>query len=263
MRQEYTVNKQKIINNDCLAELKTMADKSIDVVVTSPPYNINIQYNTYQDNLKFEDYWKWIYVIFKNIHRVMKDNGSFFLNVGSTCKYPCFAMDVCKIVENSEFTLQNNIIWVKSIAIKDNSYGHFKPVPGNRFLNNQFENIFHFTKDGNIGLDRLAVGVPYADKSNIDRWEHAKADVRCKGNVWFLPYKTVQKQKLHPAGFPVELPDNCIKLHGVKDNMVVLDPFLGAGTTLVACQKLGVNGIGIDLDGSYCNTTIRRLNEPT
>ena len=82
--------------------------------------------------------------------------------------------------------------------------------------------------------------MPFKDKSNIARWGHAR-DRRCAGNVWFMPYQTVKSRREkfdHPAGFPVELPLRCIQLHGVAAPRV-LDPFLGAGTTLVAARKLG------------------------
>lgn len=265
MRQEWIINKQKVICNDCLAEMQDMTEKA-DVVVTSPPYNLDIKYNTYDDKLKFEDYWRWLYVTAKNIYRVLKDDGSFFLNIGSSCKNPCFGMEVCQIVKNSGFVLQNNIIWVKSITIDETNYGHFKPVNGDRFLNNQHESIFHFTKKGDVKLKRLDIGVAYSDKFNIKRWKGKKADVRCGGNVWFLPYKTYSPYsdrnwdvRKHLAGFPISLPEKCIKLHGIKEDMLVLDPFVGAGTTLMACQQLGVVGIGIDLDLDYCVITCNNL----
>jgi site-specific DNA-methyltransferase (adenine-specific) len=174
-------------------------------------------------------------------------------------------MQVCMaIAKNTPLILQNNIIWVKSISVNDVSSGHFKPINSTRFLNDQHESIFHFTKTGEVHLDRLGIGVPYADKSNIERWKHdekggTKPDCRCRGNTWFIPYETVQKKKEHPAGFPIGLPANCIKLAGIKPDMVVLDPFLGAGTTLLAANKLGVNGIGIELDESYCVMTLEKL----
>ena len=265
MREEWVINKQKLVCNDCIAEMRDIPEKSVDVVVTSPPYNLDIKYNLYDD--KVPDYLPWLYVVVKNVLRVLKDDGSFFLNIGTNCKNPCFGMDVCQIVKNAGFVLQNNIIWVKSITIGDTNYGHFKPVKGDRFLNNQHENIFHFTKNGDVKLKRLNIGVPYSDKWNIKRWKGKKADVRCGGNVWFLPYKTYSpysdrnwEVRKHPAGFPISLPEKCIKLHGVKDTMLVLDPFVGAGTTLMACQQLGVAGIGIDLDVDYCNISCENLN---
>ena len=119
---------------------------------------------------------------------------------------------------------------------------------------------FHFTKFGRVQLDRLAIGVPFKDKTNIARRGH-KRDKRCAGNVWFIPYKTVQSkaQKFyHPAGFPVALPERCIKLHG-KESAVVLDPFLGSGSTLVAAIQLGCSGIGIEIDTKYAQISTARL----
>jgi site-specific DNA-methyltransferase (adenine-specific) len=140
--------------------------------------------------------------------------------------------------------------------------GHYKPITGKRYLNQNREAILHFTHNGDVEIDRLAVGVPFTDKSNIARRGHA-ADIHCAGNTWWIPYATVQSKAEkfdHPAGFPVELPERCIKLHGVKDGLVVLDPFLGAGTTLVAAQQLGCQGIGIEIDPTYCEVARRRLD---
>lgn len=264
MRQEWIINNQKVICNDCLAELKQMPDKSVNVFITSPPYNIGIKYKTYEDKLTNEQYLAWLCNVGNEIYRVMTDDGSYFLNIGNKPTIPYIAMQVCMaMAKNTKLLLQNNIIWVKSITVNNTSAGHFKPINSMRFLNDQHESIFHFTKTGKVKLERLAIGVPYADKSNIERWKHeekgAKPDCRCRGNTWFLPYETVQKKKEHPAGFPVSLPLNCIKLAGIKDDLVVVDPFLGAGTTLVACDKLGVNGIGIELDNNYCRMTLERL----
>jgi site-specific DNA-methyltransferase (adenine-specific) len=158
------------------------------------------------------------------------------------------------------FVLQNHIVWVKSLSIGDDTVGHFKPINSARFLNHNHEAIFHFTKTGRVPVDRLAVGVPFKDKSNIARWGHPR-DRRCGGNVWFIPYETVKSraQKFdHPAGFPVELPLRCIQLHGAEAPQV-LDPFLGAGTTLVAAQKLGAAGIGFEVDLDYAERAATRL----
>lgn len=256
---EWNVRKQKIICNDCLVEMKLMDEKSIDVVVTSPPYNIGIKYKTYKDQLTNEAYIKWLCEVSNEVSRILKDDGSFFLNIGNKPTIPYIAMQVCMaIANNTKLILQNNIIWVKSITVNDNSVGHFKPINSIRFLNDQHESVFHFTKTGKISINRLAIGVPYQDKSNIERW-HGKLDCRCRGNTWFIPYETVQKKKDHPAGFPVGLPINCIKLAGIKENLKVLDPFLGAGTSLLACEQLGINGIGIELDRIYCELTLEKL----
>jgi len=164
---------------------------------------------------------------------------------------------------HNSLIVQNTIIWIKSISINNDSFGQFKPINSERFLNQQFEYIFHFTKTGKLKLDKLAIGVKYKHERNVHRWEHkykrSKDNVRCRGNCWFMPYKTVISKKEHPAGFPIELPENCIKLHGIKEDTVVLDPFLGAGTTLLACKKLGIKGIGIELDKEYCSIAKEKL----
>jgi site-specific DNA-methyltransferase (adenine-specific) len=253
------VGRQRIIHGDCIEALAAMPPASADLVVTSPPYNIGVAYRSYDDRKPREQYLAWLASVGRALKRVLKDSGALFLNVGSTGSDPWIAMDVAGAFRDA-FVLQNHMTWVKSVSIGDDTFGHFKPITSRRYLNNNHEAVFHFTKSGSATVDRLAVGVPFKDKSNIARWGHAR-DRRCAGNVWFIPYRTVQSkaQKFdHPAGFPVELAERCIKLHGV-DNAVVLDPFVGAGSTLVAAENLGCDGIGIEIDRHYADTAFNRL----
>ncbi|MGD9744444.1 MAG: site-specific DNA-methyltransferase [Dongiaceae bacterium] len=256
---ELRIGRQRILTGDCADALASLAPASVDLVVTSPPYNIGIAYRTYRDDRPREQYLGWFAAIGASIARVLKPDGSFFLNVGSTSADPWIALDVAQTLR-ARFRLQNHIQWVKSVSIGEDSLGHFKPISSRRFLNHNHEAIFHFTRTGAVPIDRLAIGVPFKDKSNIARWGHAR-DRRCAGNVWFIPYRTVQSRAEkfdHPAGFPVELAERCIRLHGVKDALV-LDPFLGAGSTLVAAARLGCRGIGIEIDPQYARTAAERL----
>src|SRR4030067_1908555 len=107
---------QNIIEGDCIEILKTIKDNSIDIIITSPPYNIGIKYNQYKDTLKREEYLTWLNNVFKEIKRVLKDNGSFFLNIGASSIDPWIYMDVANIARKT-FILQNDITWVKSISI--------------------------------------------------------------------------------------------------------------------------------------------------
>jgi site-specific DNA-methyltransferase (adenine-specific) len=121
--------------------------------------------------------------------------------------------------------------------------------------------VFHFTPTGETRLDRRAVGVRYQDKSNIGRWQAATRDLRCRGNTWFIPYETIQsreKERPHPATFPPKLPEMCLRLHGLPRVRLVADPFLGLGSTAVACAQLGVNFIGIEMDEKYLEEAIGR-----
>ena len=255
-----TVGLQRILLGDCLAHLNAMPPASIDVCVTSPPYNIGVAYGQHHDRMPAGAYLAWMAEVGAALARVLREDGSLFLNVGGTGAQPWLAHDVARAMAGGLWTLQNHIVWVKSLSIGADTIGHFKPIQSRRFLNNNHEAIFHFSRGGAVPVDRLAVGVPFKDKSNIARWGHAR-DKRCGGNVWFMPYETVNsraKKFGHPAGFPVEVPRRCILLHG-KPGATVLDPFLGAGTTLVAAARLGLPGTGIELDPAYADAAAARL----
>ena len=269
--KRYKVGQQEIVQADCLRVLKRMPQHSVDVVVTSPPYNIGLSYRHYSDCKTETDYLEWMVAVATQIRRILKPDGSFFLHISGSSAQPCLPFELV-VRLRSLFVLQNHIVWVKSISIGEESFGHFKPLNSQRYLHHGHEHIFHFTRDGSIPLNRLGIGVPYKDKSNIKRRGH-QHDRRCRGNTWFIPYPTVQKRSGkfdHPGLFPVTLPEYCIRLHGCKledhklqghKNTHVLDPFMGTGTTLVAAQNLGCTGIGIDIDVEYIAIARSRLRE--
>jgi site-specific DNA-methyltransferase (adenine-specific) len=263
----------KIHEMDCIKGLDLLYQQSIDVVVTSPPYNIGIEYKTYKDTKSREDYLDWMEEVAIACKRVMKDDGSFFLNVGGTVTDPWIPIDVANKFRN-QFILQNMVHWVKSIAIPkesmgnypyvkgDIAVGHYKPINSKRFHHDCHEYIFHFTKSGNVKLDKLSIGVPYQDKSNIKRWKSTNGgDLRDRGNTWFIPYETIQESRPHPSVFPIGLPEMCIKDHGVKPGLVVLDPFMGIGTTAVASVMLGMSYIGFEIDSEYVKIANERIKK--
>jgi site-specific DNA-methyltransferase (adenine-specific) len=258
-------------HEDCITGMSRLPNESLDLVVTSPPYNLGIGYSQYADRQDRQSYLNWCAKWAAQIHRILRSTGSFFLNVGSAPSNPMLPHQI--VVELTSgaggFFLQNTIHWIKSIAVEDRegdvkSHGHFKPINSRRFLNDCHEYIFHFTKSGRVEVNRLALGVPYQDKSNIARWSHTRgSDLRCRGNTWFIPYETIQsraKERPHPATFPVQLAEWCIKLHGVSRIETMLDPFLGIGNSAVAAQRCGVKKfIGFEIDDAYLSEAKRRL----
>ncbi len=249
--------KIRLLQGDCLVELPKLDEGSIDVVVTSPPYNLGIEYAHYDDRRSRADYLAWTRQWMSAVKRVLAPQGSFFLNIAGKPKDPWGPFEVAAIGREL-FALQNTIYWVKSIAVEldENtvSVGHYKPINSKRFLNDCVEFVFHFTHEGDVALDRLAIGVEYADKSNVTRWKTAGADRHCRGNAWFVPYSTIQsrdKDRPHPASFPPELAKMAIELHGVERTKRVLDPFSGIGSTALACVELGVDHVGVELDPGY------------
>ncbi len=258
---------------DCVRGMRNdLKDHSIDIVVTSPPYNIGIRYGKHDDNLPREKYLDWMEELGKEVKRALGDDGSFFLNIGNTPKDQWIAWDVARRLRG-QFELQNVIHWIKSIAINkqdvgaypnivgDVAVGHFKPIVSKRFLNDCHEYIFHFTRFGDTKLQKLSIGVPYQDKTNIGRWKTATADNRDRGNTWFIPYETIKSknERPHPATFPAKLPEMCIKLHGARQGLKVVDPFSGIGSTALASLKLGVSFIGFEIDKEYLEESISRV----
>ena len=238
-------------------------NQSVDLVVTSPPYNLGVRYGRYSDRQDRKDYLAWCGRWAGQIRRLLKTTGSFFLNIGAAPSNPMLPHEIVMQLRE-KFVLQNTIHWIKSIAVDNQTFGHFKPISSKRFLNDCHEYIFHFTVDGKIDIDRLALGVPYQDKTNISRWSHTRGrDLRCRGNTWFIPYQTIQsraKERPHPATFPGQLAEWCIKLHGISRVKMMLDPFLGIGNSAVAAQRCGVKEfIGFEIDPVYLREARRRL----
>jgi site-specific DNA-methyltransferase (adenine-specific) len=269
--QETNMN---LLLGDCLKVLPTLPENSVDLVVTSPPYNLGIAYKSFKDTAPREEFLSWCHAWATAVKRVMADDASFFLNVGAAPANPLLPHQLVLALTdgaNPLFTLQNTFHWVKSITIETRagdaiSAGHFKPINSKRFVNDCHEYIFHLTKSGDVPLDRRAAGVPYQDKSNIARWGHTGgADLRCRGNTWFIPYETINsrdKDRPHPATFPIALVEQCIRLHGKGPATRLLDPFLGIGTSALAAHRQQlVSFTGIELDAHYLETARERLVE--
>ena len=262
----------RFFHGDAIQTLKALGAGSIDAIVTSPPYNLGIRYRSYDDGRPRLEYLKWTADWIRAARRTLAKDGSLFLNVGAKPKDPWTALDIAQAVR-PHLELQNVIHWVKSIAIEkalagaraglddDLAVGHYKPINSKRFLNDCHEFVFHFSHTGDTPLDRRAIGVKYQDQSNVTRWRQAGSGLRCRGNTWFLPYDTIQsrdKERPHPATFPWRLPAYCLKLHGVPRIRVAADPFLGLGSSAVACAALGVSFIGVELDEHYLKEAVAR-----
>lgn len=318
MSKQYTIIKQ-----DCIKWMNSQPEKSISCIVTSPPYNLDINYGIYQDDQPRDSYLKWMLDVAVAAKRALKDDGHLFLNVGYSNTDPWVAMDVAQVFRK-EFILQNNFTWVKHILVNDQSVGIYKPIGSDRFASATTESIFHFTKTGDVPVNRLAIGhrnkthekwpelymesrhianrrrkvskklgfstwIEFQKKaSDTDKvkfeelmrkyeeknpWNPDKK--KCIGNAWYIPYTPVSKlareageeelgtkksgKANHPATFPEQLPDMCIKFSGIPKGSVVYDPFSGTGTTVLSAVKNGMIGIGTDIDDSYIDFSEKRL----
>ena len=253
--------------------LRSLTPGSISVIVTSPPYNLGVRYRSYRDSLPRDRYLAWTGEWVAAAARALEPAGSLFLNVGAKPTDPWTAFDVAQAAR-PHLQLQNTIHWIKSIAIdrasagaaagltRDLNVGHYKPINSDRFINDCHEFIFHFSPGGRTPLERHAVGVAYQDASNVARWRTGGANVRCRGNTWFIPYETIQdrdKDRPHPATFPPRVPEYCARLHGLGRVRLMVDPFLGLGSSAIAAAHLGVDFTGIEIDRHYLKEAVGRV----
>ncbi len=148
---------------DCVKGMSRLPGERIDLVVTSPPYNLGIRYGRFSDRQDRRSYLRWCREWAAHVRRVMKPGGSFFLNIGAAPSNPMLPHEIA-IELRDVFVLQNTIHWIKSITIEDRdgdvrSYGHFKPISSKRFLNDCHEYIFHFTKTGHVEISECHIRI--------------------------------------------------------------------------------------------------------
>lgn len=219
---------QVIAAIECCEGMKLLSPRSVSCIITSPPYKNE---DGYTDELMVA----WL----REAYRILKPHTCLFLNFGHLAGFKSRAFRVAMMAEEAGFKWNDTITWVKN---------HYRPIQGAKRVNNLTEFIFILTK-GHPTFDRLAIGIEYADKSNVGRF--ADQDLKCRGNVWPLKYKTIQskKQKRHNDRFPVNLPLWCLRLAAVDG--LVIDPFNGSGTTGVACKMLGLDYLGYEIDNEY------------
>lgn len=210
--------------------IKNIQNNTIDLTITSPPYKDSDNYQSIDFNY-----------LFTELYRVHKNNTLFFLNFGHLTEEKARPFKVLFKALEAGWQLNDTIIWTKT---------QYSPIQGKRRLNNLTEFIFMLYKGKMPEIDRLSIGIPYTDKSNIGRY--SKQDLKCRGNNWIIPYETINKKddKFHNDRFPLALPEMCIKLSGLKGG-IVLDIFGGSGTTVIAAEKLGFNFVAFEKNPYY------------
>lgn len=228
----------KLILGDCLSEMKKIESDSISCIVTSPPYNkkglsgkvkpgnqiwkkFNIDYESYGDDLPEEEYQQWMVDILNEMKRIIKPNGSIFFN-HKPRRHKNKVYLPTDFIYKSELDVYQLIIWNRLSS----------PNVRNDLLLPCTEHIYWLTKSK-----------PKVFKDTVDKNYHSE--------VWVI---NPDKNKNHPAPFPQKLVENCILLT-TEENDIVLDPFLGSGTTAITAKKLNRQFIGIEIDEKYMTLT--------
>lgn len=245
------MNTPHLVHGDILtAELGDVPP--INLVVTSPPYNVGISYATHQDTMPYPEYLSWCLKWIQRLYDLVADDGRVCINVPMkitqphdlTHNYPV-AADYTDLFRKVGFSFYNMTIWHKG-NINKTCWGSFGSASA-PFIRDPAECILFFYKKQWARIDKD----PGRAKSTITNDEF----VKWTQNVWTFP---AEKKSKHPAPFPLELPMRCINLLSYKDD-VVCDPFMGSGTTGLACQKSGRRFVGVEISKEYYDLATTRL----
>ena len=253
----------KIFNHTCV-NMSELPDKSVSLMVTSPPYNINIDYGNkwdkgklveskgkkYVDNLEEEEYRAMLSAVIEETKRVLKDDGEIWFNIKNRYKNeaiipPFWIMEFFK-----DMYLKNIIIWNFDWGGSTNK----------RFCS-RYEYVFFFTKkksDYTFNLEDVKIP---ALNYRPDRY---KSQLKNPTDVWNISLVSGNSPERteHPAQYPEELIERIIKV-GTNPGDLVLDPFMGSGTTAVVAKKLGRNYVGYEIEPSFIKIAEKRLNNVT
>jgi len=236
------------IYRDDFLTTECVEENSIDLIVTSPPYNVDIKYGSYADDISYEGYLEFTREWLGRCLKMAKDDGRFCLNVpldknkgGQQSVYA----DITTIAKQLGWKYHSTIIWNEQNISRRTAWGSWLSASAPYVIAPVEVIIVLYKKQWKkIGGSR---------QSDITREEF----MEWTNGVWNFSGES-RKKVGHPAPFPVELPRRCIKLFTFVGD-TVLDPFLGSGSTLVACLETARKGIGVEIDDHYCEIAKQRL----
>ena len=240
-----------LIHDDVLTTTRVDAN-SVDLVVTSPPYNVDIQYNSHKDDVSYADYLEFSRKWMSRCFEWLKDDGRFCLNVPldkNKGGQQSVGADLTTIAKEIGFLYHSTIIWNEGNISRRTAWGSWKSASA-PYVIAPVELIVVLYKKNWKKTSGSKV-------SDIERNEF----MDWTNGLWVFNGES-KKRIGHPAPFPIELPRRCVKLFSYVDD-VVLDPFSGSGTTLIAAVTNNRKGIGIDVDRKYCELARKRILENT
>ena len=235
----------KIFNEDFLKV--DIPEDSIDLIVTSPPYNVGIDYNSHNDTISYKEYLDWTGEWLEKAYRLMKSDGRMCLNIpldknkgGQQSVYA----DITTIAKRVGLKYHSTIIWNEGNISRRTAWGSWLSASA-PYVIAPVETIVILYKDS---WKKHRKGKSDITKSEFIEWTNG---------LW--TFSGESKKKIgHPAPFPVELPRRCIKLFSYVGD-TVLDPFLGSGSTAIAAYKLNRKAIGVEIDEIYFRLAIKRI----
>lgn len=239
----------KIINEDFLLT-EEIPPNSVDLIVTSPPYNVDIHYNTYDDKITYEQYLEFSYKWLEKAYGLLKDDGRLCLNIPldkNKGGQQSVGADITTVAKKVGYNYHSTIIWNEGNISRRTAWGSFMSASAPYVIAPVEIIVILYKKNW-----KKTSG---SGKSDITKTEF----MQWTNGVWNFNGES-KKRVGHPAPFPVELPYRCIKLFSFVGD-IVLDPFLGSGTTLLAAYITNRKGIGVEVDKNYCDLAVKRLQQ--
>lgn len=239
----------QILCGDCLKILPKIPECSVDLIITSPPYNIDMKYDVYVDKIPWDKYYSWCENWLYECLRVLKPDGRMALN-----HYLSFGnkvdgrtaplMKLNNIALDLGFKHHTVAVWTDATLSRRTAWGSWLSASA-PYIQSPFEGILILYKKH---WKKLKRGV-----SDITRDEF----MQLTGGIWNMKPQT---KGITPANFCVDLPLKCMKLLSYTDS-IVLDPFIGSGTTAEACLMTGRKYVGIELSPAYCDIARKRCDQ--
>jgi site-specific DNA-methyltransferase (adenine-specific) len=247
----------RIRNIDCQDAIQELPDNCIDLVITSPPYNVDLgnnkhnksPYDLYNDNLEHAEYLEWLQNIFGEMKRIIKSGGRVVINIGDgrNGAVPTNSDIIQMMSQELDYLPLAHIVWNKNQVGNRTSWGSFLS-PSCPSFPTPFEHILVFAKDSRKLQTK---GTTDLTKEEFIEWSLS---------MWTFAPERDQKTIGHPAMFPLELPKRCIKMFSWT-GATVFDPFAGAGTALIAAKQLGRNFVGTEISKEYVQIAEKRIAE--